>query len=124
MSILDILSVKSQIANRISYHYPYRWCFYNGAVASLVAEFIVEDGTSMAALLGVPLESLPPFLANMNEHERYSGNSRLNVGDPMEDLHNPWKELNWSVAVFMSKSGYKALCKKWGTVPTDIQKKL
>lgn len=111
------------IADRLSSYYPYRWCYFNGAVASLVAEFDVCDGTSMAALLGIPLDELPPYLANIRENEIYTGNSRLSVGDPLEDMKNPWKDLNWRVGVFMSKSGYKTLCKKWGTNPQDIQKK-
>ena len=77
----------------------------------------------MAALFGVSLDELPPYLANIRENEIYSGNSRLSVGDPLEDLKNPWKDLNWRVGFFMSKSGYKTLSKKWGTTPQDVQKK-
>jgi hypothetical protein len=111
------------IASSTSYHSPYYWCYRNGAVASIAAVFTVRDGTAIAALLGIKLDDLPIFLRNLRHLERYSGNPRLHYGDPMEELRNPWKSLNWNVRVYLSRSGYKDLCKEWGTQPQNIQPK-
>jgi hypothetical protein len=110
-----------RIYGKYSRDYPYYWCVETGAVASYVAVFRVDDGTTIADMCGVPLKDLPDYLQNLKYIEEYSGNSILNTVDPLEGLENPWKKVEWSIRVFLSKRGYNNLCKEFGTEPKEIK---
>ncbi len=87
-------------------------CFYNGKVGSLFLYFHVQDGKSIARVLGCGFDELPEQLKHIQYRNQSSGNSILNNIDPLETIKNPWEDMKFSFGIVFSKSGYKQLCKE------------
>ncbi|MDO8568565.1 MAG: hypothetical protein Q7R57_07610, partial [Dehalococcoidales bacterium] len=75
-------------------------------IGRCTAVFSPVDASGIAFLAGVPVSELPDYLQHWR-HSNYSlgytGNSILNLVDPVEKLRNPWTHLNFSVQAHFSK---------------------
>lgn len=98
-------------------------CYFTGKPASYVAMFDVEDVYAIARVCGCEIADLPIFLQHYYKRELYHGNSILDTIDPMESVQNPWLSLGLDVALFLSRSEYRAICKEYGQKPREIGKK-
>lgn len=98
-------------------------CAYNDTKASFIGLFHPTNATMLANLCGCEVSELHELLQNWSrsrEDYRDKGNSILQRIDPMDwKVKNPWDELNMDVRIYLSKSGYNALCKKHG-IPKDL----
>lgn len=88
-------------------------CAYNGAKSFYKAVFMIGTAGAIAKATGVDIDELPEEIKGYKHHGRYSGNSILDRVDPMEDIQNPYNKINFWVELYLSKSGYKALKKKY-----------
>ena len=88
-------------------------CLVNGAKPSHVALFRVETEDVLALMTGIQKEDLPPELKGFRRNGVYSGNSILDRVDPMECIKNPYYKIYFNISIFLSKSGLKALMKKY-----------
>lgn len=93
-------------------------CALNDTAASFIGQFHPTNASMLANLCGCDVSELHELLQHWQSHKGpsgYSGNPILSRVDPMEwKIKNPWEELNLDVRVYLSKSGYNALCKEHG----------
>ncbi|RRJ54822.1 hypothetical protein EHV15_35115 [Paenibacillus oralis] len=94
------------------------YCYINRSKASLYAKFSPTTAAALAKMCGIELGDLPDVLQHWAKEEQYSGNSILDRVDPMEwVVKNPWRDMNFSVCFYLSKSGFIELCKRYGVEP-------
>lgn len=94
------------------------YCCINGSEVSVYAKFNPSTATALAKMCGVEIDDLPDVLQHWAKEEQYSGNSILDRIDPMEwVVKNPWRNMNFSVCFYLSKSGFIELCNRYGVKP-------
>ena len=74
-----------------------------------------DNPRALALLMGIPEKKLPWPLQHWTTREPYTGNSILSRVDPQDSrLDNPWRHLDLSVSVALSKRAYNRLRKEHG----------
>lgn len=125
-NILKIYYIPGELKKDDSYYAYEKWsfkdvtlgsdrnCYITGRMACIAAVFRPSCPLALADLAGVNIDDLPDVLQNWYLNERYSGNSILYNVDPMEwVVDNPWRKLKFNVVIFLSKTGYNELRKKY-----------
>lgn len=80
-----------------------------------------DNPRALALLMGIPEKKLPWPLQHWTTHEPYTGNSILRRIDPQDSrLDNPWRHLNLSVSIALSKRAYNRLRKEHGLSHKEI----
>jgi hypothetical protein len=92
----------------------YRKCCLMDAKATIFATFRIMTPTAIAAVCGCEIHELPFFLRFYYERDPYTGNSILNMLDPLDNVENPWKRLKLEVVVCLSRRAYNRLRKDQG----------
>lgn len=94
------------------------YCYINSSETSIYAKFNPSTAAALAKMCGLEIGDLPDVLQNWTREKQYSGNSILNRVDPMEwVVKDPWREMNFSVCYYLSKTGFIELCKRYGVKP-------
>ncbi|USN15347.1 hypothetical protein KIKIMORA_02010 [Brevundimonas phage vB_BpoS-Kikimora] len=89
-------------------------CAVNDAKATWSVIFSPHTSVDIAWLCGVDVKDLPDVLQHHNVKDDHAGNHLLNRIDPVAWMvRNPWIALDLRVKVPLSKSGAKALAKKY-----------
>lgn len=74
-----------------------------------------DNPRALALLMGIPEKRIPWPLQHWTTHEPYFGNPILARIDPQDSqLDNPWRHLDLTVSVSLSKSAYNRLRKEHG----------
>lgn len=74
-----------------------------------------DNPRALALLLGIPEKKLPWPLQHWTTREPYTGNSILSRIDPQDSrLDNPWRHLDLSVTIMLSKRAFNRLRRKHG----------
>lgn len=88
-------------------------CVINGSPAFMGGIFTPTTPEALATLCGCEVKDLPDVLQHWFKHEQYYGNCILDRVDPLEwVVKNPWKNMNFDVVFYLSKSGYNQLRRK------------
>jgi hypothetical protein len=97
------------------YNYDsYSYCAYNGKkTAYYKAMFCIKTASAIAKVTGVDIYKLPIEIQNYGTHKSCSGNPILDRVDPIESIENPFNKMNFYVDIYLSKSGYKEILKKY-----------
>lgn len=91
-------------------------CAVNDSKASLVGHFHPRTAIMLADLCGCDVSELHELLRYWRKNEISRGNHILDRIDPMDwVIHDPWKKVNFDVRIYLSKSGFNELCKKYST---------
>ena len=81
-----------------------------------------DNPRALALLLGIPEARLPWPLQHWTTHEPYTGNSILDRVDPQDSrLDDPWRHLDLSLSVTLSKRAYGRLRKEHGLPPKVVK---
>lgn len=89
-------------------------CAVNEAKASSNTIFSPHHAADIAWLCGVEIKDLPDVLQHLDLKANHRGNHILSRIDPVAWMvHDPWMKLDWRVKVPLSKSGAKALAKRY-----------
>lgn len=105
--IYDYKTIKLATTKNNNYY-----CVLSGAKAFISGKFSPRTPEALSILCGCEVSELPDVLQYWTPINHYSGNSILDNIDPMEwVVSNPWKDLNFSVEVFLSKRAYNQLKK-------------
>jgi len=81
-----------------------------------------DNSRALALLMGIPEKKLPWPLQHWTTREPYTGNPILARIDPQDSrLDNPWRHLDLSISIALSKRAYNRLRKEHGLPPADIK---
>ncbi len=84
-----------------------------------------DNPRALALLMGIPEKKLPWPLQHWTTHEPYTGNSILDRIDPQDSrLDNPWRHLDLSISIALSKRAYNRLRKEHGLSPKGSFKEI
>jgi len=91
--------------------------------ANVFTEISPDNPRALALLMGIPEKRLPWPLQHWTTREPYTGNSILDRIDPQDSrLDDPWRHLDLSLAISLSKRAYNRLRKEHGLPPKEVQK--
>jgi hypothetical protein len=80
-----------------------------------------DNSRALALLMGIPEKKLPWPLQHWTTREPYTGNSILDRIDPQDSrLDDPWRHLDLSLSVALSKRSYNRLRKEHGLPPKTL----
>lgn len=83
----------------------------NEKKANRYYKFDVNNGHDIAYLTGIPYQKLPAFIQCYNINSRYTGNSILDITDPVSDIISPLHKhescFRFDCQLGFSKSGFK-----------------
>lgn len=83
--------------------------------ANVFTHIVPDNARALAQLMGIPEKKLPWPLQHWTTHEPYTGNSILDRIDPQDSrLDDPWRHLDLSIHVSLSKRAYNRLRKEHG----------
>lgn len=83
--------------------------------ANVFTKIDPDNPRALALLMGIPEKKLPWPLQHWTTREPYTGNSILDRIDPQDSrLDNPWRHLDLSVHISLSKRAYNRLRKEHG----------
>jgi hypothetical protein len=89
--------------------------------ASVFTEIAPDNPRALALLMGIPEKKLPWPLQHWTTLEPYTGNSILRRIDPQDcRLDNPWRHLDLSLSIAISKRAYNRLRKEHG-LPVEAE---
>lgn len=95
--------------------YNHITCVVNDSKASLVGHFHPRTASMLADLCGCDVSDLHELLRYWQKEKISLANHILDRVDPMDwAINNPWEWLNLDVRIYLSKSGFNALCKQYG----------
>ena len=81
-----------------------------------------DNPQALALLMDIPEKRLPWPLQHWTTREPYTGNSILSRVDPQDSqLDNPWRHLDLSVSITLSRRAYNRLRKEHGLSPADVK---
>lgn len=102
----------------------YRVCATNPPMRANVFTTISPDNPrALALLMGIPEKKLPWPFQHWTTREPYTGNSILDRIDPQDSrLDNPWRHLDLSIGISLSKRGYNRLRKEHGLQPRKVER--
>ncbi|GKS12865.1 hypothetical protein YDYSY3_38650 [Paenibacillus chitinolyticus] len=96
-------------------------CMVNDSQASLLALFRPHSAAALAAICSCEVCDLPDILQHWTDIDPYHGNDILSRLDPLEwAISNPWMKLNFDVGIYLSKTGYNELRKRYGFPPNKF----
>lgn len=82
-----------------------------------------DNARALAVLMGIPEKKLPWPLQHWTTREPYTGNPILARIDPQDSrLDNPWRHLDLSISIALSKRAYNRLRKEHGLPPNAALK--
>lgn len=82
-----------------------------------------DNPRALALLMGIPEKKLPWPLQHWTTREPYTGNPILSRIDPQDShLDNPWRHLDLSVSITLSRRAYNGLRKQHGLPPSHAIK--
>ncbi|MDW9481917.1 hypothetical protein GOB57_25030 [Sinorhizobium meliloti] len=88
-------------------------CAVNDTKASYAFVFCPSNAREVAVVAGCAEEELPDVLRHYDLNGGKQGNHLLDRIDPAEwVIHDPWRELDLRVGIFLSKRGFAKLCSK------------
>ena len=94
--------------------------------ATMFTSISPDNPRAIALLMGIPEKKLPWPLQHWTTREPYTGNSILDRIDPQDSrLGDPWRHLDLSLTITLSKRAYNRLRKGHGlgpAEPTDAKK--
>jgi hypothetical protein len=105
--------------NKIIKHDDVEWyncddyCAYNTKKSYYKATFNISTAKAIAKVVGVDIDELPIEIRDYKKEGRYSGNSILDRVDPVECIQNPYHKIKFDISMYISKSGYKQILKKY-----------
>ena len=95
-------------------------CWLTSMTASIWTHFHPWTPVSLSVLAGCKVEELPDVLQHWYRNEPYTGNMILNRVDPMDwKLVNPWRGLNLSVLIGLSKRAFNRVLKDRGVTKRE-----
>ena len=103
----------------------YNVCALDPPTRANVFTFIQPDNPrALALLMGIPEKKLPWPLQHWTTHEPYTGNSILDRIDPQDShLDDPWRHLDLSLTITLSKRAYNQLRKEHGLPPSKLKER-
>jgi hypothetical protein len=88
--------------------------------ANVFTEIAPDNPRALALLVGIPERKLPWPLQHWTTREPYTGNSILDRVDPQDSrLDNPWRHLDLSLSIALSRRAYNRLRKEHGLPPKE-----
>ena len=88
--------------------------------ATVFTSISPDNPRALALLMGIPEKKLPWPLQHWTTREPYTGNSILDRIDPQDSrLDDPWRHLDLSLAITLSKRAYNGLRKEHDLPPND-----
>ena len=88
--------------------------------ATVFTSISPDNPRALALLMGIPERKLPWPLQHWTTREPYTGNSILDRIDPQDSrLDDPWRHLDLSLAITLSKRAYNRLRKEHGLGPAE-----
>jgi hypothetical protein len=92
------------------------------ARANFFTQIQPDNPRALALLMGISETKLPWPLQHWTTHEPYTGNSILDRIDPQDSqLDNPWRHLELSISISLSKRAYNRLRKEHGLPPNVLK---
>jgi hypothetical protein len=89
--------------------------------ANVFTEIAPDNPRALALIMGIPEEKLPWPLQHWTTLEPYTGNSILDRIDPQDSrLDDPWRHLDLSLSIALSKRAYNRLRKEHGLAPKEV----
>ena len=89
--------------------------------ANVFTEISPDNPRALALLMGIPEKKLPWPLQHWTTLEPYTGNSILRRIDPQDSrLDDPWRHLDLSLSIALSKRAYNRLRKEHGLPPNEV----
>lgn len=89
--------------------------------ATVFTEISPDNPRALALLMGITEKKMPWPLQHWTTHEPYTGNSILRRIDPQDcRLDNPWRHLDLSLSITLSKRAYNRLRKEHG-LPAEVE---
>lgn len=90
--------------------------------ASVFTSIQPDNPKALAVLMGIPEHKLPWPLQHWTTREPYTGNSILSRIDPQDSwLDDPWRHLDLSVSIALSKRAYNQLRKEHGLPAAEVK---
>ncbi|HSX23214.1 MAG TPA: hypothetical protein VLE97_10625 [Gaiellaceae bacterium] len=92
--------------------------------ANVFTQISPDNPRALALVMGIPEKKLPWPLQHWTTREPYTGNSILDRIDPQDSrLDNPWRHLDLSIHISLSKRAYNRLRKEHGLSGTSDELK-
>ena len=100
----------------------YNVCAIDPPTRATVFTIITPDNPrALALLMGIPEKKLPWPLQHWTTREPYTRNSILDRVDPQDSrLDDPWRHLELSLTITLSKHAYNRLRKEHGLAPKSV----
>ncbi len=103
---------------------PSGYCAVRGVTPSWRVRFSPANAADLAIVAGVPVSKLPDVLRGWARDLGYQGNKWLDRIDPLDWLgHDPWRDLDFRVDIWLSESGLTQTCRKGGGPGPDRGKR-
>jgi hypothetical protein len=88
--------------------------------ATVFTSISPDNPRALALLMGIPEKKIPWPLQHWTTREPYTGNSILDRIDPQDSrLDDPWRHLDLTLTITLSKRAYNRLRKEHGLPPAD-----
>jgi hypothetical protein len=90
--------------------------------ANVFTSITPDNARALALLMGIPEKKLPWPLQHWTTREPYTGNPILSRVDPQDSrLDDPWRHLDLSISIALSKRAYNRLRREHGLAPADVE---